>query len=63
MQHIYTDDETDIAYREVTNKTDGAVRRKLGLAYREKILKMRADKERAMQLDAFNYLNGKNLDV
>ena len=46
LQHVYTDDETDISYREVTNKTDGAVKRKLGMAYREKILQMRADKER-----------------
>ena len=48
MQHVYTDDETDIAYREVTNKTDGAVKRKLGLAYREKILALRAEKEREL---------------
>ena len=62
-QHVFTDDESDIAFREVTNKTDGAVKRKLILAYREKILSMRAEKERQAQLDAFNYLNGKNLSL
>ena len=63
MQHVYTDDETDIAFRDVGNKTDGAVKRKLALQYRDKIHKMRADKERELQLDAFNYLNGKALDL
>lgn len=47
MQHVYTDDESDIAYKEVTNKTDGAVKRKYSLAYCAKIKKMRAEKERA----------------
>ena len=47
MQHIYTDDESDVSFREVTNKTDGAIRRKHAIAYRAKIEKMRADKERA----------------
>lgn len=46
-QHIYTDDESDISYREKTNKTDGAVRRKLIVAYADKIRAMRAEKERA----------------
>lgn len=63
MQHIYTDDESDITYRNVGNKTDGAMKRKLTLAYAEKIRKMRAEKERAAQLDAFNYLNGSNLQL
>ena len=45
-QHIYTDDESDISYRETTNKTDGAVKRKIAMAYADKIRKMRADKER-----------------
>ena len=61
MQHIYTDDESDIAYREVTNKTDGAVKRKLTMAYVDKIKTMRAENERVAQLDAYNYLNGTNL--
>ena len=47
MQNIYTDDESDIYYREAGNKTDGAVKRNLSLAYAAKIHKMRAEKERA----------------
>ena len=62
-QHIYTDDESDISFRDVTNKTDGAVKRKLTLAYADKIRQMRAEKERVAQLDAFNYLNGTNLQL
>ena len=62
-QHIYTDDESDVAYRDKTNKTDGAVRRKLIFAYAQRIHAMRAEKERAAQLDAFNYLHGKNLEL
>lgn len=27
MQHVYTNDESDVSYREKTNKTDGAVKR------------------------------------
>ena len=46
MTRIYTDDESDIYFREVNNKTDGAVKRNLALAYAAKIHKMRADKER-----------------
>ena len=46
MQHVYTDDESDISYREKTNKTDGAVKRKMIIAYAEKIQQMRAEKER-----------------
>lgn len=63
MQHVYTDDESDITYREKTNKTDGAVKRKIMIAYADKIRRLRAEKEREAQLDAFNYLNGKNLQV
>ena len=46
MQHVYTDDESDISFREKTNKTDGAVRRKLIISYAEKIRQMRAAKAR-----------------
>ena len=46
-QHVYTNDESDIAYRQVTNKTDGAVKRDITMAYAEKIRKMRAERERA----------------
>ena len=63
MQHIYTDDESDISYRNQSNKTDGAVRRKIILSYAAKIRQMRAEKEREAQLDAFNYLNGTNLKL
>ena len=63
MQHVYTEDESDVAFKEVTNKTDGAVKRKLALAYCDKIKMMRAERERAAQLDAYNYLNGKNLEL
>ena len=63
LQHVYTDDESDIEFREKTNKTDGAVKRKIVIAYAEKIRLMRAEKERAAQLDAYNYLNGKNLSL
>ena len=61
MQHVYTDDESDISFRDTNNKTDGAMKRKITLAYAAKVKQMRADKERAAQLDAFNYLNGTNL--
>ena len=27
MQHVFTDDESDVSYRQITNKTDGAVKR------------------------------------
>ena len=62
-QHLYTDDESDITFREKTNKTDGAVRRKLVFEYADKIRAMRAERERAAQLDAFNYLNGTSLKL
>ena len=45
--HIYTDDESDMYFRDIRNKTDSAVRVKLIKAYAEKIKSMRAEKERA----------------
>jgi len=60
---VYTHDESDIAYREVTNRTDGAVKREHAISYAEKIKKMRAERERAAALDAFNYLNRKKLEL
>jgi len=60
-QRVYTHDESDITYRETGNKTDGAVKREHAMKYAEKIKKMRAVKEREQALDAYNYLNGKNL--
>ena len=47
MTHIYTDDESDMYFRDIRNKTDSAVRVKLIKAYAEKIKSMRAEKERA----------------
>ena len=61
--YIYTDDESDIYYRDVKNKTDSAVRVKIIKEHVEKVKQMRAEKERAAQLDAFNYLNGKDLKL
>lgn len=63
MQHVFTEDESDISYRNVTNKTDGAVKVRAIKNYAEKIKKLRAERERAAQLDAFNYLYGKNLSL
>lgn len=63
MQHHYIHDESDIRYRETTNRTDGAVKREHAMRYCEKVKKVRADKERAAQLDAYNYLFGKNLEL
>jgi hypothetical protein len=63
MQRVYTHDESDIRYRETTNRTDAAVKREHALAYSERVKKVRAEKEREAQLDAFNYLFGKNLKL
>lgn len=62
-QTAYIHDESDIGYREMTNRTDQAVKREHAIRYAEKIKKMRAERERAAALDAFNYLNGKNLTL
>ena len=62
-QRVYTHDETDIRYREQTNRTDGAVKREHALKYAEKIKKLRAEKEREAALDAFNYLNKTSLTL
>jgi hypothetical protein len=63
MQHIFTDDESDISFRDNTNKTDGAIKRKISVAYADKIHRMRAEKERAAQLDAFNFFHGTKLEL
>jgi hypothetical protein len=39
------------------------VKREHAMRYAEKIKKLRAEKEREAALDAFNYLNGKNLQI
>lgn len=59
LQKVYTDDESDIYYREQMNKTDGAVKRDKTLWLAEKIKHNRANRERELMLDAFNYLNQK----
>lgn len=63
LQTVYIHDESDISYRELSNRTDGAIKREHAIRYAEKIKKMRAEKERAAALDAFNYLNGKHLSL
>lgn len=63
MQQVYTHDESDIAFREITNKTDGAVKREHAMRYAEKIKKLRAEKEREAALDAYNYLNVQKVEL
>jgi hypothetical protein len=62
-QRVYTHDESDIAYREVTNRTDGAVKREHAIRFSERIKKMRAENERRMALDAYNHLNKRSHSV
>ena len=63
FQHIYTDDESDVDFRNTNNKTDAAVRVKKVKEFRARIEAIRAEKERAAQLDAYNYLNSKSLQL
>ena len=60
MTRVYTNDETDVSFRELTNKADGAVKRERMIAFAREVRAARAQREREMQLDAFNFLNGKN---
>lgn len=60
LTRVYTDDETDIEYREMTNKTDSAVKREKIMRFAKQIREARAQRERELQLDAYNFLNGKN---
>ena len=60
MTRVYTDDETDVHYRDVTNKVDAAVKRDKIAKFAHKIRDARAQREREMQVDAYNYLFGKN---
>ena len=62
-QRVYINDESDISYRNTTNKTDGAIKREHAMRYAEKIKKLRAEREREMALDAYNYLNKKELQL
>ncbi len=63
MVRVYTDDETDIHYRDVDNKTDAAVKREKIVKFAKQIREARAKREREMQLEAYNYLNGKNHQI
>ena len=60
LTRVYTDDETDVHYRDVTNKTDSAVKREKIMKFTRQMKEARAEKERQMQLEAYNYLFGKN---
>ena len=60
LTRVYTDDESDVRSRERDNKMDGAVKRERMIAFAKEIREARAKREREMQLDAYNYLNGKN---
>jgi hypothetical protein len=60
LTRIYTDDETDIKFRERENKSEAAVKREKIIRFAKEIKDARAQREREMQLDAYNYLNGKN---
>ena len=42
MTRVYTNDESDIRYKETTNKVDSAVRREKAMAYSEHIKALRA---------------------
>ena len=46
FQHMYTDDESDVEFRNSGNKTDSDVRAKKFKEFREKIESIRAEKER-----------------
>ncbi len=60
LTRLYTEDETDVHYRDVTNKTDASVKRDKITRFARDMKATRAQKEREMQLDAYNYLFGKN---
>lgn len=60
LTRLYTEDETDVHYRDVTNKTDAAVKRDKITRFARDMKAVRAQKEREMQVDAYNYLFGKN---
>ena len=43
---LYTNDETDVRYKNHTNKIDSAVKREKIFAFRKQVLEARAQKER-----------------
>ena len=62
MTRIWCHDESNVKWRERNNETDDAVRRVKMIQFSEAIKIERAKKERAAMLEAYNYLNGKNLE-
>ena len=54
---MYTTDESDVAFRELHNMQDAAVRRVKIMSFANEIREMRAQKERELMLDAYNHLN------
>lgn len=48
LTRVYTDDETDVHYRDVTNKTDSAVKRHKITKFAQEIKDTRAQREREM---------------
>jgi len=63
MVRVYTDDETDVNYRDVNNKADNAVKREKIVKFAKQIREARAKRERELQLEAYNYLNGKSHSI
>ena len=63
MTRIYCHDESNIKWREVNNETDTAVRRQKLIQFSNFIKAERAKQERKQQLEAYNYLFGKNLEL
>ena len=63
MTRVYCHDESNIKWREVNNETDTAVRRQKLIQFSNFIKAERAKQERKQQLEAYNYLFGKNLEL
>ena len=63
MTQMYTHDESDIEFRDPNNMTDQAVRRTKIVEFANNIKAARAQRERELMLDAYNYLNNKNHSI
>ena len=46
QNRVYTNDETDVEYREKYNKTDGAMKRELTMKFAKEIKALRSKRER-----------------
>ena len=46
QNRLYTDDESDVEFREIYNKADGAVKRERALKFAQRIKEERAKRER-----------------